>query len=127
MSKNCLSHFMNHVFLKALLYFLLISSPPTFAIRPVLMEVSSPSPSPSPLSLPLPSPSPPVLDYVSFKPTEGGVGQRGVGSRPEVENCLPKGFKRTSAPSRYVNYQTLGSSLCSTPSSTSSKGVKKLP
>ncbi|GKV08353.1 hypothetical protein SLE2022_197780 [Rubroshorea leprosula] len=27
----------------------------------------------------------------------------------EVEGCLPKGYKHSSAPSRYVNYQPLGS------------------
>lgn len=30
-----------------------------------------------------------------------------------VENCLPKGLPHNSAPSRYINYQPLGSSLCS--------------
>ncbi|KAL4358615.1 hypothetical protein AHAS_Ahas09G0304400 [Arachis hypogaea] len=30
-----------------------------------------------------------------------------------IEACLPKGVKRTSAPSRYINYQPLGSSSCS--------------
>ncbi|CAN1171829.1 hypothetical protein LINPERHAP2_LOCUS29803 [Linum perenne] len=34
---------------------------------------------------------------------------RGVFGRKEVKNCLPKGFRHTSAPSRYVNYQPLGS------------------
>uniref|UniRef100_A0A2P2P4K3 Uncharacterized protein MANES_04G015900 n=1 Tax=Rhizophora mucronata TaxID=61149 RepID=A0A2P2P4K3_RHIMU len=29
-----------------------------------------------------------------------------------IKNCMPKGLRRTSAPSRYANYQPLGS--CST-------------
>lgn len=32
----------------------------------------------------------------------------------EVNGCLPKGFHRTSAPSRYINYNTFGSTMCST-------------
>ncbi|KAK7262271.1 hypothetical protein RJT34_29837 [Clitoria ternatea] len=31
----------------------------------------------------------------------------------QVKNCLPKGYRHNSAPSRYVNYDTLGSSGCS--------------
>ncbi|KAF7820159.1 hypothetical protein G2W53_025614 [Senna tora] len=34
----------------------------------------------------------------------------GGGSSSIVEACLPKGFKPSSAPSRYINYQPLGSS-----------------
>lgn len=30
-----------------------------------------------------------------------------------VEDCLPKGIRRSSAPSRYINDQTLGSTTCS--------------
>lgn len=50
--------------------------------------------------------------YQSLKPKEGH-GLHGFGSK-DVENCLPKGIHRTSAPSRYVNYHILGSSpsLC---------------
>lgn len=40
----------------------------------------------------------------------------------EVRNCLPKGFKHASAPSRYVNYHILGSIGCS-----QGKSYKKLP
>ncbi|EXC32914.1 hypothetical protein L484_013029 [Morus notabilis] len=115
MSKTSLSDYM--IFLKALLYlFLLINSPsPVIGIRPIEMElIASPAPAPSP-------------DYVSFKPTEGIAGQHGLGSRPAVENCLPKGLPRTSAPSRYINSQTLGSTLCSTSSASSKGNMKKLP
>ncbi|KAK4750240.1 hypothetical protein SAY87_027689 [Trapa incisa] len=38
------------------------------------------------------------------------------GSR-SVEGCLPKGLPHNSAPSRYVNYLPLGSSLCTPPRS----------
>lgn len=31
----------------------------------------------------------------------------------QVKNCLPKGYRHNSAPSRFVNYDTLGSSGCS--------------
>ncbi|KAK7257681.1 hypothetical protein RIF29_31829 [Crotalaria pallida] len=31
----------------------------------------------------------------------------------QFKNCLPKGFRHNSAPSRFVNYDTLGSSGCS--------------
>ncbi|CAH9138211.1 unnamed protein product [Cuscuta epithymum] len=33
----------------------------------------------------------------------------------EIKDCLPKGFKHASAPSRYVNYHILGSFRCSDP------------
>lgn len=55
----------------------------------------------------------PPLSYVSLKPKEVRSGRHGFGSKG-LESCLPKGFHRSSAPSRYVNYHTLGSgsSLC---------------
>lgn len=37
---------------------------------------------------------------------------QGGGGR-NVEACLPKGFRRSSAPSRYINYQPLAGSTCS--------------
>ncbi|KAG5578210.1 hypothetical protein H5410_058344 [Solanum commersonii] len=40
----------------------------------------------------------------------------------EVRDCLPKGFRHASAPSRYVNYHILGSIGCS-----QGKNIKKLP
>lgn len=54
-------------------------------------------------------------DYVTMKPkpSDGGQGGHGFHSR-DVESCLPKGFRHSSAPSRYVNYHTLGSTtMCS--------------
>ncbi|GFQ00236.1 hypothetical protein PHJA_002167600 [Phtheirospermum japonicum] len=38
--------------------------------------------------------------------------KRQVFSGGEVKNCMPKGSPRSSAPSRYVNYHTLGSLRC---------------
>ncbi|KAH6821752.1 hypothetical protein C2S53_014641 [Perilla frutescens var. hirtella] len=35
---------------------------------------------------------------------------QGTFHRHEVKNCMPKGSRRSSAPSRYVNYHTFGSS-----------------
>ncbi|GMP88860.1 hypothetical protein CsSME_00040689 [Camellia sinensis var. sinensis] len=32
----------------------------------------------------------------------------------EVKDCMPKGSRRSSAPSRFVNYHTMGSFRCST-------------
>lgn len=46
------------------------------------------------------------------KGNNGGGGRRSRGSR-SFQACLPKGFRRTSAPSRYVNYQPLGSACSS--------------
>ncbi|KAG8387622.1 hypothetical protein BUALT_Bualt02G0040300 [Buddleja alternifolia] len=38
--------------------------------------------------------------------------QRSVFRRREVKNCMPKGLRRSSAPSRDVNYHVLGSLRC---------------
>lgn len=53
-----------------------------------------------------------VPKYMKVKPEKLGHGRRGFQSG-NVEACLPKGFKRTSAPSRYINYQPLGSACSS--------------
>lgn len=64
----------------------------------------------------------PPPSYVSLKPKEVHGGRHGFGSKA-LESCLPKGFHRSSAPSRYVNYHTLGSSssLCDDSSKRMSK------
>lgn len=49
-------------------------------------------------------------DYTTFKPKI----VKGKHGKEEVEGCLPKGGRRSSAPSRYINYQPLGSTICST-------------
>ncbi|KAB2598022.1 hypothetical protein D8674_000942 [Pyrus ussuriensis x Pyrus communis] len=103
-------------YLMAMLYLFLIllAPPPTIlqmsvesrvvaAIRPLDSIRSSPS------------------NYVPLKvpyENKGGheVAPNGFGSHI-VESCLPKGFRRSSAPSHYVNGHTFGSELCS-----SSKG-----
>ncbi|KAK7357015.1 hypothetical protein VNO80_16296 [Phaseolus coccineus] len=49
--------------------------------------------------------------YINLKAEKGnGKGAFKGGS---VEACLPKGFRRSSAPSRYINYQPLGSTCSS--------------
>ncbi|KAG2729813.1 hypothetical protein I3843_01G261700 [Carya illinoinensis] len=50
-------------------------------------------------------------NYVTLKPER----VHGEFRKPDVNSCLPKGFRRSSAPSRYVNYHTLGSSTACSP------------
>ncbi|CAJ1976732.1 unnamed protein product [Sphenostylis stenocarpa] len=49
--------------------------------------------------------------YINLK-AEKGNEKRGFKAE-SVEACLPKGFRRSSAPSRYINYQPLGSTCSS--------------
>lgn len=49
-----------------------------------------------------------------FKPNINGRKVGFFHGDQGVEDCLPKGIRRSSAPSRYINYQTLGSTTCST-------------
>lgn len=49
-------------------------------------------------------------DYVSLKPMFNHKHRVFRGT--EVKNCLPKGFRHSSAPSRFVNFHTLGSTGC---------------
>ncbi|KAK3205931.1 hypothetical protein Dsin_019977 [Dipteronia sinensis] len=44
-------------------------------------------------------------NYVKMKPISS---TNKIFHGKEVKNCLPKGFRHASAPSRYVNSQTLG-------------------
>lgn len=53
-----------------------------------------------------------VPKYINLKP-EKGNGEGRVFQAGNVEDCLPKGFRRSSAPSRYINYQPLGNSCSS--------------
>ncbi|KAK9064085.1 hypothetical protein SSX86_017957 [Deinandra increscens subsp. villosa] len=49
-------------------------------------------------------------EYVMYKPKTSGTN-KGQG----INGCLPKGLRHSSGPSRYINYQTLGSTgVCST-------------
>lgn len=50
-------------------------------------------------------------DYTMFKPKIMKEKHK-LGGK-EVEDCLPKGRRHSSAPSRYINYQPLGSIMCS--------------
>ncbi|KAL2324829.1 hypothetical protein Fmac_023887 [Flemingia macrophylla] len=54
-----------------------------------------------------------VPKYINLKNSDKGkFGIRGFRGG-SVEACLPKGFRRSSAPSRYINYQPLGSTCSS--------------
>ncbi|KMT00337.1 hypothetical protein BVRB_9g216510 [Beta vulgaris subsp. vulgaris] len=52
-------------------------------------------------------------DFVSLIPRP--IGLPGPTTRytgKELDDCLPKRFRRNSAPSRYINYHTLDETLC---------------
>ncbi|KAJ8766073.1 hypothetical protein K2173_020589 [Erythroxylum novogranatense] len=49
-------------------------------------------------------------NYTTLKPETGH--KRGWFHGRDAENCLPKGFRRTSAPSRYINYEPDSSAMC---------------
>ncbi|KAJ4838148.1 hypothetical protein Tsubulata_035237 [Turnera subulata] len=53
-----------------------------------------------------------AADLVTLKPKTSHEPEGFANTR--VENCMPKGFHHTSAPSRYINYHTFGSTLCTT-------------
>ncbi|KAJ1406385.1 hypothetical protein SESBI_25130 [Sesbania bispinosa] len=53
-----------------------------------------------------------VPKYINLKPEKELGGKASNFQGGNVEACLPKGFRRSSAPSRYINYQPLGSSAC---------------
>ncbi|KAE7997007.1 hypothetical protein FH972_001682 [Carpinus fangiana] len=50
-------------------------------------------------------------NYVPLKPKIPSHGE--FGKRGAVNACLPKGIRHSSAPSRYINYRPLGSTMCS--------------
>ncbi|WVY95637.1 hypothetical protein V8G54_027788 [Vigna mungo] len=62
--------------------------------------------------------------YINLK-AEKGNGKR-VFKGGSVEACLPKGFRRSSAPSRYINYQPLGTTSCINLRNSSNKKHQKL-
>ncbi|XWS66179.1 hypothetical protein CRYUN_Cryun05aG0177800 [Craigia yunnanensis] len=98
------------LFFMFLLYFFLLLSPPTLMVgtNSVAIVVGA--------TRPLMSKSQDRL--VTFKPETGM--EHGFRSQ-DVRNCLPKGFHRTSAPSRYINDHTFGSTMCSTTSDISTR------
>ncbi|KAK8643345.1 hypothetical protein V6N13_012648 [Hibiscus sabdariffa] len=57
-------------------------------------------------------------DLITFDPK---TGMEHAFHKQDVKGCLPKGFHRTSAPSRYINDHTFSSTLCSTTSDVSTK------
>lgn len=87
------------LFFMAFLYLILLLSPP-----PMLVGTGSMA-GVAAAARPLESPS-----YETLEP-KTSHGQQEFHDR-EVQNCLPKGFHLTSAPSRYINYHTLGSTMC---------------
>ncbi|KAK1396454.1 hypothetical protein POM88_006317 [Heracleum sosnowskyi] len=52
--------------------------------------------------------------YVKFHPGDKRYVSKEGTQGPGYEDCKPKGFRRSSAPSRYTNDQIFDSSLCST-------------
>ncbi|KAF9676652.1 hypothetical protein SADUNF_Sadunf08G0025200 [Salix dunnii] len=88
------------LFIMAFLYLilLLLSPPPTSVGTDSMAGVAA-------ATRPLESPS-----YETLEP-KTNHGQQEFHDR-EVQNCLPKGFHPNSAPSRYINYHTLGSTMC---------------
>ncbi|KAK7268252.1 hypothetical protein RIF29_20947 [Crotalaria pallida] len=55
-----------------------------------------------------------VPKYMSLKPdVENKGNERREFQSGSVEACMPKGPRRTSAPSRYINYEPLGSTCSS--------------
>ncbi|CAK9133518.1 unnamed protein product [Ilex paraguariensis] len=97
-----------HLFM-AILHFLLLLSPPVLI---------SDGPKTICIAAAMRPLGPNSGETVAFKPqTKHG---HGAFQGPDVETCLPKGFHHSSAPSRYINYHTLGSTTCS-----SSKDMKK--
>lgn len=95
------------IFLHLYVFLLLLLSPPILRITSTTNLAEAARPLTETNVIPPPS-------YEVLKPKEAHGGQpHGFGSKG-LESCLPKGFRRASAPSRYVNYHTLGSgsSLC---------------
>lgn len=81
-----------------------MSRPPVILIFALLIMFASESFALRPLGLK-------SEDYTTFEP-KVVKENHGFGSK-QVEGCLPKGRRHSSAPSRYINYQPLDSSMCS--------------
>lgn len=79
--------------------FLLLSSP-ILSMGARCVPPSAPSTIVTPLA------TPDAEDYETVKPQLNR--KRLVFGGNEVKSCLPKGFRRSSAPSRFVNYHTSG-------------------
>ena len=63
-------------------------------------------------------------DFVRVKPLIMDHKRQVFGGR-EVKGCMPKGFRHSSAPSRFVNFHTLGSLGCSSPTSVGRAASRK--
>lgn len=73
-----------------------------------------------------PEPSSSPEGYATMKPLVVDH-KRQVFQGNEANGCMPKGVRRSSAPSRYVNYHTLGSLGCSTGSTSRHSNSKDKP
>ncbi|KAG5515568.1 hypothetical protein RHGRI_036571 [Rhododendron griersonianum] len=71
-------------------------------------------------------PSSSAEEYVTMKPLIMDHKKQLFRGR-EVNGCMPKGFRHSSAPSRYVNYQTMGSLGCSTSSTSRHSNSRNKP
>ncbi|KAG2328975.1 hypothetical protein Bca52824_000155 [Brassica carinata] len=52
--------------------------------------------------------------HTSLNPFYTSGSEQGTFQGGAMNDCLPKGFRFNSAPSRYINNHALGSTLCST-------------
>lgn len=84
---------------KFMLLFILLLNPPS-NITPLCVDATRPL-------------EENVDKFINLKPKKDNIGGRVFQGR-NVEGCLPKGFRRSSAPSRYINYQPLESACSST-------------
>ncbi|OWM70217.1 hypothetical protein CDL15_Pgr026067 [Punica granatum] len=93
----------NSVALLLFVMLLFLASSPTISPNAVFVAAARPLNSERP------------REYATLEPKPSPVNGSFNQSR-SVESCLPKGRRYNSAPSRYINYQPLGSSLCTSPS-----------
>lgn len=94
---------MNSLYVVVLLYSLLLVLLSSFDVS--MAGRAIPSSAPSTVVRPLVTDD--VQDYVSMRP-HLNPGRKQVFRGREFKGCLPKGFRHASAPSRFVNYHTLG-------------------
>ncbi|GMI90352.1 hypothetical protein HRI_002704500 [Hibiscus trionum] len=97
------------LFFMFLFYFFLLLSPPSRTTR------LSPGAIVAGATRPLVSKA---QDLVTSDPK---TGLKHEFHKQDLKGCLPKGFHRTSAPSRYINDHTFSSTICSTTSDVSTK------
>ena len=94
---------MNSLYVVVLLYSLVLLLVSSFDVS--MAGRAIPSSAPSTVVRPLVTDD--DQDYVILRPNLN-PGQKQVFRGREFKGCLPKGFRHASAPSRFVNYHTLG-------------------